>query len=507
MRRLLLVLPLLALALPAPAPAAFELEREVKTIDLPNGMRFLFVRRPGTGVFAGYVRVKVGGLDEEVGATGVAHLFEHMAFKGTSTIGTRDWPQEREILREVYELGEAISLERARGARADAARIAELDGKLRAAMERQRAFIEKDELTRILLQNGAANLNATTDKDLTSYFVSLPKNRLELWALLEAQRFAAPVLREYYSERDVVMEERRMRVETNPSGLLYEQVNATAFDASPYGWPTIGWMRDLERLTISDSMRLRAKTYVPSNAVGAIVGDLEEAEVREVLARTFGAIPAAPPPPAARSAEPPPRGERRRLVEFDAEPQLLAAFHKPTLPHRDDYVFDLLDILLTGGRSSRLHRRLVLEKRVATAVYTFGGPGSRLDNLFFVGAIPAAGKTNADVEKELFAALAELSTAEIPAADLEKARNRLEADFQRTLATNEGLASSLSYFEAVAGDWRYVAEHRKVIASLTADDVRRVAATYLVPANRTVAWLVKPAKAAAPAPAKKGGAK
>ncbi len=494
---LLLLSTAAAPATPEPRPLD-ALIASVVPIELPNGFRFLFVPRPGTGVFAGNLRVKVGGADEEPGATGVAHLFEHMAFKGTAFLGTTDFEAESVALVRVHDTGAALAAERAKGDRADPKRLEALAQSFSDADGTHRAFVVKDELTALLLGNGAANLNATTDKDLTSYFVSLPKNRLELWALLEAQRFTAPVLREYYSERDVVMEERRMRTDTSPGGLLYEALNAAAFDASPYAWPTVGWMRDLEGLTIADSMALHRKAYVPGNAVGAIVGDLTEAEVREVLAKTFGAIPAGPVPPPLRGSEPPMRGERRRTVRYDAKPQLMLGFPKPTLPHRDDFVFDVIDQLLSGGRSARLTRRLVTEKKLAAGVGTFGAPGSRLANLFAVSAVPLPGISLDALERETQVVLDELALQPIPPAELDGARRRMEADFLRSLATNEGIASTLTYYDALTGDFRYVAEHGRAIATIDAAEVQRVAKLYLGTDRRVSVHLVPTAKEVTP---------
>jgi predicted Zn-dependent peptidase len=289
-----------------------------------------------------------------------------------------------------------------------------------------------------------------------------------------------------------------MRTETSPGGLLYEALNAAAFDASPYAWPTVGWMRDLEGLTIADSMALHRKAYVPGNAVGAIVGDLTEAEVREVLAKTFGAIPAGPVPPPLRATEPPMRGERRRVVRYDAKPQLMLGFPKPTLPERDDFVFDVIDQLLSGGRSARLTKRLVNEKKLALGVGTFGAPGSRLPNLFAVSAVPVPGASLEALERETQAVLDELATQPIPAEELEGARRRMEADFLRSLATNEGIASTLTYYEALTGDFRYVAEHGRAIATVDAAEVQRVAKRYLTVDRRVSVQLVPLAKEVTP---------
>ena len=484
---------LLATAWPC-AAGAFDLEERVVEHRLANGMLFLLVRRPGAPVFTGYIRFRVGGLDEPVGASGLAHLFEHMAFKGTRTIGTRDYAAEAPLLGELDRVGAGIAglLPREQSlSPAEAERLSALRAELKALQERHRALVASDELSRLYLRNGAVGLNASTSKDLTSYFVSLPANRLRLWVLLEASRMADPVLREFWSEKDVVMEERRMRVEDSPFGKLYEAMLAAAFDAGePYAIPTIGTWEDLRALTADRARAFHAHHYQPGNAVGAIVGDLDLDATRALLDATFGALPSAPVAPTPPSGSAFATGERRVDVAFDAQPAVLVAFHKPPAPAADDYVFDVLHDLLVNGQTSRLQRTLVRERGVVTRVDAFGAPGHRRPNLFVIRLLPRHPHTAAEAEQALHEELGRLATELVPQDELDKVRTRVAADFLRGLDSNEGLASQLSYFQAVVGDWRYVVSHRKVVAGITPEDVARVARTYLVPANRVVATLV-----------------
>jgi predicted Zn-dependent peptidase len=435
-----------------------------------------------------------------MGTTGLAHLFEHMAFKGTPVLGTSDFEKEKALLEKIAAAGDALARLQRKG-QADTEEAQKLRAELATLTAAQNALTDENALITLYQLNGAVGLNATTDKDLTSYFVSLPKNRLRLWALVEASRLVSPVLRDFYTERDVVMEERRMRVDSQPGGALYEELVQAAFTTSPYRWPVVGYMGDLSSMTLEEATAFHRRYYVPANAVGCLVGDFTEKEALEVLEATFGAIPAAPAPGAPVFSEPPRRAARRSVVSFDASPQWALGFHKPSLPSRDDYVFDAIQVLVQG-RTGRFHKRLVLQDRLAQSVGAFGAPGSRLDNLFVVWVVPLGEGVLPRAEQAIWDELEKLKREKLPETELQKVRNRVSADHARSLNSNSGLAGSLSYFEAVAGDWRYVADHPKQIESITAEDVQRVARTYFVPENSVTVELRRPAKAPAKAPEK-----
>jgi predicted Zn-dependent peptidase len=209
-------------------------------------------------------------------------------------------------------------------------------------------------------------------------------------------------IRDFYRERDVVMEERRMRIDSDPGGAMYEELAQLAFTVSPYRWPTVGYMEDLEVMTLQKATAFHRRFYVPSNAVGCLVGDFDTPQLIALLERTFGAIPAAPPPSQLFFGGPPQRFSRRSTVYFDANPRAFLAFHKPTLPAKDDYIFDVLQVLLGEGRTGRFHRRLVLKDRLAQGVGTFGAPGSRLDNLFIVSVVPLGEAKLPELERVLW---------------------------------------------------------------------------------------------------------
>ncbi len=408
----------------------------VHEFSLSNGMKFLLYERGEAPIFSAYIRFRVGGIEEEPGQSGLAHFMEHMAFKGTEKIGP-------------------------------------------------------NELPRMMEQAGGADYNATTSKDMTSYFVSLPSDKLRFWAEIESERIFKPVFREFYEERDVVLEERRMRVDNDPDGKLYEIFLRTAFEKSPYRWPTIGLSEDLLKLSGPDLEKFWKKYYHPSRAVGVLVGKFDRKKVEKILQETFGKIgPPGSEDPPRRMEEPVQTRERKVRVSFPAKPRVMIGFHKPTLPHPDDTLFDLLDQIVGEGRSSRLYKSLVLEKRIASEVGTSTGiPGSRLPNLFMITANPLEGHSPEEVLKAIDEELEKVKREGVTDREFEKAKNRLTVNLLWKLKTNEGMASELSYFEMFAGGWRYLADYLIELSHFQPADVKRVAETYLVSSNRTVAIL------------------
>ncbi|GAB4255280.1 MAG: pitrilysin family protein [Deferrisomatales bacterium] len=482
----------LGAAAAAAAPAG-SLEGRVSERRLPNGLTVLVLPRRGAPTVSLQMTFRVGGVDEPSGRTGTAHLLEHMLFKGTRCLGTRDWQRERPILEAIEETGRALDAERRKGDRADPARIEALERRLRELQDRHRPLVVKDEIDGIYARNGAVGFNASTSTDLTSYTVSLPSNRLELWARIESERLRDPVLREYYVERDVVLEERRQRYGADPGGRLYEALLSTAFAAHPYRDPVIGWPSDLETLDIAHTRAFYRAHYGPDNAVIAAVGDVEPAAFFRLVERYFGDLPPGGDLRPSATREPPQPGPKRVEVWFDAEPRLIVAYHKPTLPHRDDYVFDVIEAVLADGRASRLVRELVDRRKIATSVSAANGlPGARYPNLFAVFLTPVAGVDPEEAGKALEAELARLADEPPTEAELRRVRRRLEAARVRALVSNAGLAGRLAYFQAVAGDWRYLEEHPRVLETITPEEVAAAVRRYLVPDNRTVAVLRPP---------------
>ena len=545
-RRLTAILALTVGTIVPGNPLAQSLEGRVVEVRLDNGMLFLLVPKAEAPVFFGTVIVRVGGVDDPQGRSGLAHLFEHMAFKGTPWIGTVSYGQELGVIRRIDSVAvlytEALSpipladreilgaLERRTGQavmstsppldehefqRALATALAEtleiagdrypsldryvnakrLYAEMKYLMAVQSTYVVKDEFSRIVRSNGGVGFNAGTGKDYTIYYESFPANRLELWAMLESERFLYPVMREFYSERDVVAEERRMRTDDDPEGKLYEQFMATAMQAHPYRVPIVGWMSEVQRVTAADALRFRGMYYVPRNAVGVLVGDFDVGEARRIVTRYFGRVPGAESPvPEVPTLEPPQIGERRILVEFDAQPQVMIGYHKPNYPHPDAYVFSVIaNIVRDSGNSSRLYRRLVKSGIAQEASIYEETPGQRYPNLCMFQVLPAAPHSTEEVEKILYAELDSLANHPVSEFELQKCKNQLDAAFVRGLSDNAELAQQLARAQAVHGDWRLVATHREMVSRVTVGDIMRVARTYFTKENRTVATLVRPA--------------
>ena len=471
---------------------ALSLKDRVNEYTLKNGMKVLMLERHYSPTVSFYMTFKVGSVDEHPKISGTAHLLEHMLFKGTQSLGTKDFKKEKEILDEIDKTATILDSERLKGKKADQSRIKRLEGELRGLQKKHKEYVVKDEIDSIYSKNGAVGFNASTSYDVTTYKVSLPSNRIELWAKIESDRMLNPVLREFYSERDVVMEERRQRYESDPDGKLFENFMANAFMAHPYRRPIIGWGSVLQFLNKKDTERFFRTYYAPNNTVVAIVGDINPPEVLKIIKEYFEQIPPQPISSLIRIEEPGQSGERRIKVHFDAKPRLIIGYHKPTIPDFSDYVFDIIDSILSKGRTSRFYKNLIEKEEIAVSVNAVNGyPGARYRNLFAIFATPRHPHTNAQLEEAIYKEIEILKREPVSERELRKVKNQLQAEFIRRLNSNSGLASMLSYYQSVAGDWRYVEDLLDVIERITPEDIMEVSKRYLIDENRTVAELVE----------------
>jgi len=474
---------------------AYNLEDRVQRATLENGLRVLLVERHTSPTVSLYIRHLVGAAEDGEGKTGAAHLLEHMLFKGTSTIGTKNFKEEQRVLKKIRETGTALDRERMKGARADEAEVKRLAKELKELQGEAKEWVVENEIDRLYSENGAADLNASTGQDVTTYKVSLPANRVELWARIEADRMTNPVLREFYTERDVVIEERRQTYESVPSRKLMELFLATAFTASPYRRPIIGWPSDISFLA-PDFLEAFFKQYhSPNNTVIAIVGDINTAKTLEMVKKYFGPIPAHKLVAQHVTEEPVQNGEKRTELVAEANPYLAIGWHKPTLPSFEDYVFDVIEALLSKGRTSRLHRSIVQGRQIAEEVSAANGmPAARYPNLFMVTGTPRHPHTAEELEQAVYEEIDRLKKEPVKKQELEKIINQLRAEFIRDLSSNSGLASRLSYYEIITGDYRYMTRYVEMIEKVTPKDIMAAAKKYLIEENRTVAVLVKKEK-------------
>ncbi len=478
-----------------------DLENRVQKYTLDNGIRVLLLERHLSPTVSLYIRQRAGAVDEVSGKTGAAHLLEHMMFKGTTSIGSRNAEMEGRILREINETGQKLDLEREKPGGMAAVAAKALEEKLKALHEEHKKWMIPNELDRIYTENGAEEMNAGTGQDLTTYHVSLPSNKIELWARIESDRLQHPVFREFYTERDVVMEERRQRIEAHPRGKLAEQFYAAAFQAHPYGRPILGWPSDLRLLNMDDISSFSHRANAPHHTVIAVVGDIQPRETLAVIRKYFEKIPAARPEPYVITEEPPQTGERRVEVIFDAKPQCMIGYHKPPPPAQDDYTLDVVEAILSRGRTSRFYRRIVEELKIAETVSAANGlPGARYPNLFGIFATPRHPHGCRELELAIDVEIEKLKQTAVPAQELQKIKNQMKADFIRELNSNSSLAGMLSYYEVLLGDYRYLTSYINVIDKITPAEIMQAAQKYLNRQNRTVAILT-PAQPPPAAPA------
>ncbi|MFQ5864497.1 MAG: M16 family metallopeptidase [bacterium] len=468
-----------------------EFEKKVTEFTLDNGLHFIVVERHEAPVVSFHTFADVGAVDEVKGITGMAHVFEHMAFKGSNTVGTKDYEAEAKAMAKVDEAFLALKAERRKGDRADSQRLGELQKQFEEAQKEVQQYLVHDEFEEALSREGGSGLNAGTSWDATRYYLSLPSNKVELWMSLESDRFLNPVLREYYKERDVVMEERRLRTESQPIGRLLEEFLAIAYKAHPYGEPVVGHMSDLQTMTRAEAEAFFKKYYSPSNLTVAIVGDVNPKEIKKLAKTYFGRIPSGPKPDPVETVEPPQLGERRVTVEDPSQPFVLIGYHKPDINHKDNAVFDVITDIIGIGRTSRLYKSLVKEKKIAIAASGFQGlPGNKYPGLFLFYALPAKGHSNEECEEAIYQEIERLKTELVTPAELEKAKTRGRASIIRQLASNTGLAAQLAFYEVLTGDWRNLFKQLEKIDQVSAEDIQRVAKEYFKSKNRTVGTIV-----------------
>lgn len=484
------------------ASTAESLRLEVNEHTMANGLKVLILERHRVPTFSACIYYRVGSVNESTGSTGIAHFIEHLMFKGTRTLGTKDFAAESGIIRQKDEVMEEIERERGRKEKRPEV-IKKLQERFEELEKEHKKLIVSSETDKIYTENGGADMNASTSFDWTNYFLSLPSNRLELWCAIESELMRYPVFREFYQERDVIQEERRWAYETSPGGALYEQLIAAAYTVHPYGIPVIGAMSDMQNFRRQQVRDFHTLYYAPNRAIVCLVGDVSAEKATAVIEKYFGSIPAQPDPPPVVTVEPEQRGERRAAVEFDANPQVGIAFHMVDVTHPDQAVFDVLSEILSSGRTSRLYRKLIEELEIAVEVWS-GHSASKYPGLYYIFAEPRAPHTVEEVEEAIYAELERLKTERVSPWELQRAKNRLEADFISQLDSNQGLANRIGLYEAIDG-WRYINTVLDRWRAVSEEDILRVARRYLKKSNRTVAFIEKVSASSREAPAVESG--
>jgi len=497
MTQLLLRWPLVfALVLPTVSLAQ---EVEVVEHELDNGLTVLLVPRSGDpNIAAGWV-AKVGSVYERPGITGVAHLFEHMMFKGTHSIGTKDIGQDLEIIEQLDGIRkeiqvEEIELERAYqlgqiddpdDPAARSTRHQELLATFDELLARQSELVIKEDFSRIYTGQGASGMNAGTSYDFTIYFVNVPANKLELWFWMESDRLANPVFREFYSERDVVHEERRLRTDSTPIGKFQEQFDAMFWESSPYGWPVVGWPSDLEGMTREEALAFFDVYYAPNNLAAALVGDFDPDEAIALAERYFGRLdPGEHAPLEPRTREMPQLAEKRMIAYAETNPQVVIRYHSVRDGHVDEPALVVLGQLL-NGRTGRLYKGLVEEQEVATSA-SGGQSGFQFEGMFELRGTAKQGRTPEDVEQAIYVELDRLKTERVGERELQKVKNQNAAGNFRDMRSSFQLMIQLLIREGNRG-WEYINTDPALYDAVTPDDIIRVANTYFTPETRAVA--------------------
>lgn len=473
-------------SLPDTDPAPLPVHEEI----LDNGMKVLIVERHDLPRVFCVIFFKVGSVNEHQGMTGVSHMLEHMMFKGTHTLGTSD------LGRDAYfnnEIDQKMLQVRAIDLRIEELQFRGGDGVEPLKQQRQALVKEADDLAREqktitlkeelwtrYLSNGGTSLNASTGPDSTQYFVELPSNKMELFFWLETDRLRDPVFREFYSEREVVKEERRMRTENSPTGLINESFHTMFWGGHPYHWPVVGWMNDLNVMKQEDAEQYFRTYYSPRNAVAVIVGDVQTDAIVALSKKYFGSLRNAPtlPEPVILPSRPQ-AAERRMEAEVSAPDSLDVQFYTVPTGHPDGDVLDMMAEML-NGRSGRLHRRLVEEKKLALSA-SADAATSKYGGAFSLTAQPREGVALNDLEAAVMAELDILRKEPVTAQELEKARNKMLAGHINRFRENRDIAFLLGWSEAGGSSWKRALEFPKRIQGITAERIQGAAQKYCAP--------------------------
>lgn len=460
-----------------------ELEARVVEHELRNGMRFLILERHDAPLVSMVIAVRAGAVNEVTNKTGIAHFLEHLAFKGTETIGTKNYKAEHKAIAELDAAFTAYHNVQKEGA--DTGSLALLYAEFKRRQRLASSCIVQGELSEIYDRNGASSFNASTSYDYTTYIVTLSSNRFELWCAVESDRMANPVFREFYTERDVIIEERRMRTDNSLKGLFYEEFRGVSYKAHPYGRPVIGHMSDIKNLSRKDVREFYETYYVPQHMTAAVVGDVRAEEIIPMIDAYFSRIPKRPDPPPLITEEPEQQGIRRVEMHMGRRPMMRMGFLTVPIGHKDEIVLDLLASVLGHGRSSRLYRSLVEERGVASSINVWHSTGLYAGQLAFSG-IPIEGVTAADLEEALLEELALLEDNPITHEELDAARARWEVNAYGSFTSNLGMGYRLAQGDQSPAGWRETFRTIDRAKEVTPEQVMEAAERYIDPDRRSV---------------------
>ena len=463
------------------------LTQKVVEKKLSNGITLIMLDTGYAPVLSFVISFKVGSVDESYRTMGAAHLLEHMLFKGTDTIGTKDFKKEKPILDKIEAVGETLDILKLRNPSNEL--IPVFEKRLSELQKEHSALVISSPYDKLYSERGGVGFNASTSKDRTAYYISLPSAELEFWAQTESERLRNPIMREYYLERANVLEERLMRYDSVGGGLLFEAFIAQAFSSHPYRHPIIGWRSNIPYLSIKDVREFYYTRYIPSRMTITIIGKQNTDETFQIVEKYFSSISRAPEPKDINVAEEKQLGEKRFEINFEANPEIIIGWHKPTYPSKDNYALDVLAYMIANGRSSKLHKALVIERKLAHSILAWNGaPGARYNNLFALFAEPAGGVSPHELEQAIYEEL-DKAVSSITENDIKIVKNQIESSAVLSLSPNSKLASVLSYYQTVFGDWRYFTNYHKAVSNITIEDISEAYKKYCVRENRSVGIL------------------
>ena len=469
-------------------PYINRVAEQITEFTLDNGLKFIVLENHEAPVVSFVTYANVGGVDEPDGETGVAHFLEHLAFKGTKQIGTTNYRAEAKQLEQLDAI--FAQLKQAQKSQ-DQAKLARLTEKFIATQAAASQYVQQNKYGEIVDTAGGVGLNAATSADYTSYFYSFPANKLELWMSLESERFLEPVFREFYQEKQVILEERRLRTDNSPIGKMIEEFLDTAYTTHPYKRPVIGYSEDINNLTRDDVEQFFRTYYAPNNLTIAIAGDVDPQEVQKLAKIYFGRFSAQSPPESVTKVEPPQAQTREVTVNFPSQPLYLEGYHIPALSDPDYPVYEVISRLLSSGRTSRLYQSLVEEQQVALSAQGFSGfPGNKYPSLMLVYALTAPGTSIDRLATALRAEIDRLKAEPVKPAELEQVKTQLKAELLRSLDSNIGMARILAEYEAKTGSWRNIFAELTKLEEITPQDIQRVAQKTFTAENRTVGRLL-----------------
>lgn len=467
-----------------------KMKGQIQEKTLKNGMKFIVMEQHEAPVASFHIYADVGSAQESYGITGISHILEHMAFKGTTTIGTKDYAAEAKVLDELDRVYEELNREE-KQIQPNADRVRELKAGFEELQKQAKEYVVNNEYFDMVMQQGDAGVNAYTNYDATQYINSLPANKLEFWMAITSDRFLNPVFREFYKEREVIMEERRLGLETQPMGKLIEDFMAVAYKAHPYHHYVIGHMSDIQAISHQDVKDYFKKYYSPSNLTAAIVGDIDPQEVFRLAELYFERIPSGPRPEPLRTKEPEQWGERRATVTAQSQPILIVGYHKPAVRHSDNGALDALANIIGQGRSSRIWESLVKKEKIAAQVGCFNNfPGEKYPNLIAFFSMPSKDKTAAQSLELIDKEIERIKKEPVSAQELAKYKQMTKKGLIGQMKSNARMAALLTAYDVIQGDWRLLFDELANIDRITAADVQRVANTYLLTTNRTVGEIV-----------------